>query len=107
MIAQRIYNGETAEQIGITPAAYASRKETLERYLAQSGGTFDPAGYLKLLQQDAIAGKSDDWKPDQPSRGLGDTIARITSAVGITPCGGCKSRQKKLNKIMPYKTKKV
>jgi len=37
------------------------------------------------------------------SRGLGDTVAKITSAVGIRPCGGCKKRQKKLNELFPYK----
>ncbi len=37
------------------------------------------------------------------SRGLGDTIAKATRAVGIKPCGGCKDRQKKLNEIFPYK----
>ncbi len=36
------------------------------------------------------------------SKGLGDTIAKVTSAVGIKPCGGCKKRQEKLNKIFPY-----
>tara|TARA_R110000824_G_scaffold95520_1_gene229649 strand:- start:635 stop:802 length:168 start_codon:yes stop_codon:yes gene_type:complete len=34
--------------------------------------------------------------------GLGDTIAKITKAVGIKPCGGCKKRQDKLNKLWPY-----
>jgi len=38
-----------------------------------------------------------------PSRGLGDTIAKVTKAVGIKPCGGCKARQAKLNKLVPYK----
>ena len=38
-----------------------------------------------------------------PSRGLGDTIAKATKAVGIKPCGGCKKRQAALNKIFPYK----
>ncbi len=38
-----------------------------------------------------------------PSRGLGDTIAKITSAVGIKPCGGCARRREKLNRIFPYK----
>jgi hypothetical protein len=38
-----------------------------------------------------------------PSRGLGDTIAKATKAVGIKPCGGCKKRQAILNKIVPYK----
>lgn len=42
--------------------------------------------------------KSQKTKP----AGLGDTIARITSAIGIKPCGGCKKRQEKLNKLVPY-----
>lgn len=36
------------------------------------------------------------------SRGLGDTVAKITRAVGIKPCGGCKKRQAALNKLFPY-----
>jgi len=39
------------------------------------------------------------------SRGLGDTIAKLTSAVGIKPCGGCSKRQKKLNEMFPYNKK--
>ena len=39
----------------------------------------------------------------EPSRGLGDTVAKVTSAVGIKPCGGCKARQKWLNEKIPYK----
>ena len=38
----------------------------------------------------------------QPSMGLGDTIAKMTSAVGIKPCGGCKERQAWLNDHFPY-----
>ena len=41
------------------------------------------------------------------SIGLGDTIAKMTKAVGIKPCGGCKKRQEILNKAVPYKTKEV
>jgi len=37
------------------------------------------------------------------SRGLGDTIAKATKAMGIKPCGGCKQRQAALNKLVPYK----
>lgn len=40
---------------------------------------------------------------DQASRGLGDTIAKITSAVGIQPCGGCQQRQEALNRMFPYR----
>ena len=42
------------------------------------------------------------WTPDKPSRGLGDTIAKVTGKMGIKPCGGCKKRQKKLNKLIAY-----
>ena len=56
-------------------------------------------------------------KSDPPaSQGLGDTIAKFTSAtkldvvaeqiakaVGAEDCG-CKARRKKLNQIFPYKT---
>lgn len=38
------------------------------------------------------------------SEGLGDTIAKITTAIGIKPCGGCKERQAKLNAAVPYAT---
>jgi len=38
----------------------------------------------------------------RPSKGLGDTIAKVTEAVGIKPCGGCKKRQARLNKLVPY-----
>jgi len=37
-----------------------------------------------------------------PPRGFGDTVAAITTAVGIKPCGGCKARQEALNRILPY-----
>lgn len=39
------------------------------------------------------------------SRGLGDTIEKATSALGIKSCGGCKRRRDKLNKLIPYKRK--
>ncbi len=41
------------------------------------------------------------WSP--PSRGLGDTVAKMTKTVGITPCGGCKKRQKDWNEKFPNK----
>ena len=40
------------------------------------------------------------------SKGLGDTIAKATNAVGIKSCGKCKKRQAKLNKMFPYKNGK-
>lgn len=42
-------------------------------------------------------------KPEKPGlRGLGDVVAAVTSAVGITPCGGCKQRQEALNRAVPF-----
>jgi hypothetical protein len=38
----------------------------------------------------------------QPSRGLGDTVAKFTTALGISPCSGCKQRQAWLNEKFPY-----
>jgi len=37
------------------------------------------------------------------SRGLGDTIAKVTRALGIPTCGGCAERQGKLNSAVPYR----
>ena len=39
-----------------------------------------------------------------PSRGLGDTIAKATRAVGVKPCVRCKKRQKELNDLIPYRS---
>ena len=48
-----------------------------------------------------------EWEKEQEtfvkSEGLGDTIAKITTKIGIKPCGGCKKRQKWLNEKFPYK----
>lgn len=38
------------------------------------------------------------------SAGLGDSIARVTNALGIKKCGGCAERQKKFNELLPYKS---
>ena len=42
--------------------------------------------------------------PDpEKSKGLGDTIKKVTNKLGIKQCGGCKKRQEKLNRLFPYK----
>lgn len=43
-------------------------------------------------------------KPAKPkrSRGLGDTVAKITGFFGVEPCNGCTERQEALNKMFPY-----
>lgn len=37
------------------------------------------------------------------SKGLGDTIKKVTDKMGIKQCGGCKRRQALLNQYFPYK----
>jgi hypothetical protein len=44
---------------------------------------------------------------DKPSRGLGDTVAKVikTATFGLVKhCGGCEERRKRLNELVPYKT---
>lgn len=40
------------------------------------------------------------------SKGLGDTIAKVTKWAGIEPCESCKKRQSKFNKWIPYNSVK-
>jgi hypothetical protein len=56
-------------------------------------------------------------KTNEESKGLGDTIAKITHATGLDVVAekvahvigkedcGCKKRQEKLNELFPYKNK--
>jgi len=52
-----------------------------------------------------------DWKAQQPSEGLGDTIEKITEATGIKAAVkwlagedcGCEERKEKLNQIWRYR----
>lgn len=43
---------------------------------------------------------------EENSKGLGDTVKKITAKLGIRQCGACKRRQEKLNKMFPYKSQK-
>ncbi len=36
-------------------------------------------------------------------RGLGDVVASATKLVGVIPCGGCRERQEKLNRLVPFR----
>jgi len=50
MIAEQIYNGATAEEIGISDIEYESRKETLDAFLADEE-VFSVGGFLTWLQE--------------------------------------------------------
>lgn len=38
--------------------------------------------------------------------GLGDIVTRVTSSIGIRPCGGCAERAKRLNAWMRFSPKR-
>ncbi len=44
---------------------------------------------------------------ERESKGLGDTVARLTHAVGIRPCDGCEKRRAWLNEVVPYRLKSI
>ena len=47
-----------------------------------------------------------EWEHKSKSKGLGDTLKKAIEKVTlgkVKPCGGCKKRQEKLNKLFPYK----
>lgn len=39
------------------------------------------------------------------SKGLGDTIKKVTEALKIKQCDACIKRQERLNRLFPYKNK--
>ena len=41
----------------------------------------------------------------EKSKGLGDTVKKVTNALGIKQCEPCRRRQEKLNRLFPYKDK--
>ena len=62
----------------------------------------DGRRYLQHVQRDGLRLELVGQPEPAPPRGFGDTVAAITNAVGIKPCGGCKARQAALNKLFPF-----
>lgn len=58
---------------------------------------------LKAMETDSQIVLNTVNQIEQKSRGLGDTVAKVTKFFGIEPCGGCKQRQEILNDLVPYK----
>ena len=68
----------------------------------------DPHGNLVTDLADGTveiiaSAKQDEPTKPAPSKGFGDTIKKVTDKLGIKQCGGCKKRQKKINRLFPYK----
>jgi hypothetical protein len=45
------------------------------------------------------------FRMQQSSTGLGDVVKRVTTAVGIRPCSGCKRRAETLNRMVEFTSK--
>lgn len=76
---------------------------------------------LPPLQRSTVQSGSPEnqWNPDMPSRGLGDSVAKFTHATGLDKvaetvakavgkkncgCHGDKGRQGTLNRLVPYES---
>lgn len=82
-IAYRIYSGETAEQVGITPVGYASRKETLDRFLATAPPLMDfDAEYVQWLRGDIAGQRGENIVSSSRKE---ETPIDTTSCCGKTP----------------------
>jgi hypothetical protein len=95
---------ETGKHFGSIPLAEYVLMLGMEVYRERQGRTKEEVMTALWTYSDAV---NSSFVPPpeihmEVSRGLGDTIAKITSAVGIKPCGGCKERQEILNKLVPY-----
>jgi len=81
------------------------------------GWTFNDTEYFAIIlctEQAEIIKQGKSTHPNQKdraktsnnnSRGLGDTIKKAIDKVTrgkVKQCGGCKKRQEKLNKLLPY-----
>ncbi len=42
------------------------------------------------------------WWEQNREVGLGDVVSKVTKAVGIKECGGCKRRRKALNRLLKF-----
>lgn len=65
-----------------------------------------PLPYHNLMHRGAIEPHHVPWLIRQgllPPRGLGDSIAKMTTRIGIEPCDACHGRRDALNALVPYR----
>jgi hypothetical protein len=58
----------------------------------------DPEAARRAVERWGMDALMNPGAPEQRGTGLGDMIAKITSAVGVKPCKPCEERRKKLNR---------
>lgn len=78
----------------------------INRLRSSIDGYFLDSCFCTSSQRKAFVRETKYWLDGQlgKSRGLGDTVAKITKFFGIEPCPECKERQDKWNKDVPYDT---
>lgn len=59
-------------------------------------------GVAYVDRKRVIRYKTNEEEMPDIQKGVGDSVAKMTKAVGIKPCGKCKERQEKLNRMFPY-----
>ena len=82
----------------------SGRRFVLDTPFLRIEATISKRGRVKVRQYEIRDPAEQPAHSPEPSRGLGDTFAKITKAAGVKPCGKCKKRQAKLNRLIPYKS---
>lgn len=67
----------------------------VETRLTNRFGTF----IVRMGKDHATVEREGEPPPFEP--GVGTVIAKVTTAAGVKPCGGCKRRQAQLDKATP------
>ena len=80
-------------------------EEAQELFLKEQKKQQEKFGKLQQAHEEAQKKLAAAQKELAKSRGLGDSIKKITDFLHIPQCGGCKERQEMLNKAFPYKEK--
>lgn len=79
--------------------------QMLIKCMAEYPGEQLTASFPKFCAKYNIKTASEIIAGNEQSRGLGDTISKVTHALGIQECGGCAERRAWLNEYFPYSNK--
>lgn len=108
-IKQRILNQERSSKqktlTNIIPADGGPDKTMHSIKFASSGPRKKESISVPDTKKDAQLNIKKLDKSKLKSKGLGDTVKKMTDKLGIPQCQGCKDRQNWLNKFFPYKKK--
>lgn len=83
------------------PAGY------MEEVLSRATNITDTSYELSSEALAELRAKYFNKPPPQKMQGLGDAIAKVTKAMGIAGCEPCEERRRALNKLVPFKQRKL